>query len=123
MNQTRQWGKLTADKWVLESVKGENIDVNNVKEVPLNDLNFSERFSQTVIPLIQKEINRLLKKGIITEVSGMELGYLSQIFLRKKKDNKHRLVLNLIKFVPNHHLKMNTFSIKYDKTKIFHDIN
>ena len=72
MNQTRQWGKLTADKWVLESVKGENIDVNNVKEVPLNDLNFSERFSQTVIPLIQKEINRLLKKGIITEVSGME---------------------------------------------------
>ena len=96
MNQARQWGKLTADKCVLESVKGANIDVNNVKKVPLNDLSFSERFSQTVIPLIQKEINRLLKKGIITEVSGMKLDYFSQIFIREKKDNKHRLVLNLL---------------------------
>ena len=96
MNQARQWGKLTADKCILESVKGANIDVNNVKKVPLNDLSFSERFSQTVISLIQKEINRLLKKGIITEVSGMKLDYFSQIFLREKKDNKHRLVLNLL---------------------------
>ena len=53
------------------------------KKVPLNDQNFSERFSQTAIALIQKGINRLLKKGIITEVSGMKLGYLSSIFLRE----------------------------------------
>ena len=56
----------------------------SLKKVSLNDLNFSERFSQTVIPLPQKEINQLMKKGIITEVSGMELGFLSSIFLGEK---------------------------------------
>ena len=54
-------------------------DVHNVKKFPLKDQNFSERFSQTVMPLIQKEINCLLNKGVITEVSEME-----------KKENKKR---------------------------------
>ena len=54
-------------------------DVHNVKKVPLKDQNFSERFSQTVMPLIQKEINCLLNKGVITEMSEME-----------KKENKKR---------------------------------
>ena len=61
--------------------KGATIDGHIVKKVPLKDQNFNERFSQTVIPLIQKVINRLLKKGVITEVSEMELGYLSPTFL------------------------------------------
>ena len=108
-------------------MKGAKIDVNNVKKVPLNDQNFSERFSQTVVPLIQKEINRLLKKGVITEVSGMELRYLSPIFLRAKKDNNHRLILNLKelnKFVPHHHLKMDTLKSTLNMTrKMFYNIN
>ena len=123
----QEWEKITSDKWVLETVKGAKIDVNNVKKVPLNDQNFSERFSQTVVPLIQKEINRLLKKGVITEVSGMELRYLSPIFLRAKKDNNHRLILNLKelnKFVPHHHLKMDTLKSTLNMTrKMFHNIN
>ena len=66
MNQTRQVlflnvqkkeKKITSDKWILETVKGAKTDVHNVKKVPLKDQNFSERLSQTVIPLIQKEIN------------------------------------------------------------------
>ena len=102
----KKWEKITSDKWVLETVKGAKIDVNNVKKVPLKDQNFSERFSQTVIPLIQKEINGLLKKSVITEVSGMELRYLSPIFLREKKDDNYRLIMNLKelnKFVPHYH--------------------
>ena len=89
--------------------KGATIDGHNVKKVPLKDQNFNERFSQTVIPLIQKVINRLLKKGVITAVSEMELGYLSPTFLREKKDNNHRLILNfkeLNKFFPHLHFKM-----------------
>ena len=102
----RRMEKITPDKCILEPVKGAKADVHNVKKVPLKYHNFSQRFSQTVIPLIQKEINRLLKKGVITEVSEMELGYLSPIFLREKKENKHRLLLNLKelnKFVPHQH--------------------
>ena len=44
-----------SDKWVLETVKRTKIDVHNVKKFPLKDQSFSERFSQTVIPLIQIE--------------------------------------------------------------------
>ena len=41
----------------------------------------------------------------------MELRYLSPIFLREKKENKHRLILNLKelnKFVPRHHFEIDT---------------
>ena len=51
----KEWKKITSDKWVLETVKGAKIDVHNVQQVPLKDQNFSERSSQTVIPLIQKK--------------------------------------------------------------------
>ena len=83
---------------------------------------------QTVIPLIQKEINWLLKKGVITEVSGIELGYLSRIFLQEKKENKHRLILNLKelnKFIADHHFKMDTLKLALNMTRkrMFHGIN
>ena len=46
MNQTRQvlifeclkdWKKITSEKWVLKTVKGEKIDVHNLKKVPLKN--------------------------------------------------------------------------------------
>ena len=116
----KEWKKTISDKWVLVTVKEALIDVHNAKKVPLKDQNFSERFSQTVIPLIQKEINRLLKRGVIAEVGGMELGYLSPIFLREKKENRHRLTLNLKelnKFVPHHHFKMDTLKSTLNMTR------
>ena len=116
----KEWKKITSDKWVLETVKEVKIDVHNVKKVPLKDQNFGERFTQNVILLIQKEISRLLRKGVITEVSGMELGYLSPMFLREKKENKHRLALNLKelnKFVPHHHFKMYTLKSALNMTR------
>ena len=46
----------------------------------LSEFNFSRRFLETVTLLIQKEINRLLKKAMITKVSKIESGCLSSIF-------------------------------------------
>ena len=49
----------------------------------------------------------------------MELGYLSPIFLREKKENKHRLILNqkeLNKFVPHHHLKIDNLKSALNMT-------
>ena len=77
------------------------------------------RFLQTLIPVIQKEINQLLKKGVITGMSRMKLGYLSPMFLREKKDNIHRLILNLKelnKFVLHHDLKMDTLKSALNMT-------
>ena len=50
----------------------------------------------------------------------MELGYLSLIFLREKKENKHRLILKLKelnKFVPRHHFKMGTLKSALNMTR------
>ena len=50
----------------------------------------------------------------------MELGYLSPIILREKKENKHRLILNqkeLKKFVPHHHFKMDTLKSALNMTR------
>ena len=116
----KNWEKILSGKWVLETVKEAKTDVHNVKKAPLKDQNFSERFSQTVIPLIQKEINRLLNKGVITEVSGMELGCIYPIFLQEKKENKHKLILNLNelnKFVPHNHFKTDTLKSALNITR------
>ena len=115
----KEWKKITSEKWVLETVKGAKADEHNLKKVPLNDQNFSEKFSKTVIPLIHKGSNQQLNKGVIAEVSGMELGYLSPKFLRYKKENNHRLILNLKelnKFLLHHNFKMDTLKSAINKT-------
>ena len=50
----------------------------------------------------------------------MKLGYLSPIFLRERKENKHRLILNLKelnKFVLHHHFKMDTLKSALNMTR------
>ena len=53
MNQTRQvlifeclkdWKKITSQKWVLKTVKGEKIDVHNLKKVPLKNRTLLRNF-------------------------------------------------------------------------------
>ena len=53
-------------------------------------------------------------------MSGMKLGYLSPIFLGERKENKHRLILNLKelnKFVLHHHFKMDTLKSALNMTR------
>ena len=45
--------------------------------------------------LFRKEIKRLSELGVIKEVKNQDPGCISSIFLRDKKSNKHRLILNL----------------------------
>ena len=79
-------GKDTSDKWVLETVKGVKIDVNNVKKVPLNDQSFSENFSQTVISLIGKKNQSTIKEkcNYWSKWNGIRLSF-SSISKRKER--------------------------------------
>ena len=50
----------------------------------------------------------------------MELDYFSPIFLREKKENKHRLILNLKelnRFTPHHHFKIYTLKSALNMTR------
>ena len=67
--------------------------------------------------LFRKEIKRFSKLGIKKEVKNQGPGYISSIFLTDKKNNKHRLILNLKKInkhVTYKHFKVDTLSHTLD---------
>ena len=61
-------------------------------------------------PLIQEEVNKLLKKGFVVECEHEPVEYISPIFLTKKTDGTQRLILNLKKL--NKHLKYRHFKMQ-----------
>ena len=65
--------------------------------------------------LFRIEIKRLLEKRVLKPVKEAGKGYVSSIFLREKKNNQHRLILNLKNFnkhVTHRHFKMDTLNTK-----------
>ena len=62
--------------------------------------------------IIQNEIIKLSLKGVIEEAIYTNYSYLSNVFVRRKKDGSHRMILHLKslnKFVAYYHFKMDTF--------------
>ena len=60
---------------------------------------------------IDKEIDKLLIKGVISETTHCSGEYISTIFIRPQKDGGHRLILDLkdlIEHVEYHHFKIDT---------------
>lgn len=103
------WHRITSDKWILDMVRGIKIPF---EEVPTQ--NYVPRpiqFSYGERDLIQIEIDRLLSECVIKETVCDAGGYISNIFIRKKKDNAVRLILNLKKLnahIESKHFKMET---------------
>ena len=91
-----KWKEITSDKWVLSTISSANIEFEDITQIPLAQRKPQkhERDSH----LYRYEIENLLKKDAIVPVADKERGYISTIFLREKKDNKYRLILNLKNF-------------------------
>ena len=62
-------------------------------------------------PLVQEEVNKLLKKGVVTECEDEVVEYISPIFLWEKTDGTQRLILNLKSL--NMHLNISTLKCKH----------
>ena len=106
-----EWRKITSDQWVLNAVRG-------------LDIPFLEQPYQTAIPRpirfkfgdqikIDVEILKLLGRNVIeiVPISQARKGFISNIFIRPKKDGSVRLILNLKKLnehIDNCHFKMET---------------
>ena len=84
----------------------------------LDSVTFSGLSGETLLSPIEKtlfriEIKRLLEKSVSKPVKQAEKGFVSAIFLREKKNNQHRLILNLKNFnkhVTHRHFKMDTLN-------------
>ena len=93
------WKGLTSDTEVLNIVMGHSIEFTTrpIQRFALQEKIFSYEDSM----IVESEIERLLKKGVI-EVTQPEPGeFISPIFLIPKWDGSHRLILNLKRFNEN----------------------
>ena len=105
------WRNITSDTNILNLVRGYALEFNrypNQNKIP-KPINFSEAECK----VIDEEIELLLKKKVIEIVQDNDDDeFISNIFVRPKKNGKFRVILNLKQvneFIEYHHFKMETF--------------
>lgn len=110
-NNIKFWKELTSDFVILNHIKSYKIEFSQ-KPVQ-NYVPFQYRFSKEENTFIEKQIKEFLSKEIIKNVEHEEGEFISNIFLRPKKDGSFRIILNLENLNENvvyKHFKMETFS-------------
>ena len=101
-----QWMTITKDAWVLDTISHCHIEFRKtpIQKRILRAIAFSETETRL--------IDATLEKGAIEQVTDRKSGtFISNIFLRPKKDGSMRPIINLKelnKFVKYHHFKMET---------------
>lgn len=103
------WKELTSDNFVLDIALHchlEMVDIPVQKFIP-PEINMSD----SEMNVVDEELAKLLEKGVIEQTFHCAGEFISNIFLRKKKDNSFRMILNLKHFnkhLEYHHFKMDT---------------
>ena len=100
-----QWQEITNDEEMLKMLVG--VDIQLLGELPSGQIR-QTHFSRELSQAIDVEIEELLRKGVIVPCNHTEGEFISPIFIRPKKDNRVRVILNLKKFnlnVENFHFK------------------
>jgi hypothetical protein len=104
------WTAITTDKWILDLVLGYKIEFESVpsQDRPPRTINFSDKEKE----FLNSEIEKLLDKNVIEPVCvTTDKDFVSNIFLRPKKDGTYRLILNLSvlnQYIEYNHFKMET---------------
>ncbi len=105
------WTEITNDKEILSDISGVSIEC---METPMQHNLPSNNFQTKEYHILDKEIQKLLDKGVIVKVQYNTDQFISSIFLRPKNDGSHCRILNLKKFnesVSYHHFKMESINI------------
>lgn len=106
-NFLSKWQTITSDQRILNAIRGVTIDFY---EQPTQVFIPSQyKFSPSEVKIIDQQIECFLQRGIIEKTTHTTGEYISNIFIRPKKDGSHRLILNLKQLnqsVEYHHFKM-----------------
>ena len=104
-------GIIDYDPVILDAIKHHHIEFE--AEYPAQTVQPSKiNFSAAEIMIIDSEIAKLDSKEVLQVTTRVPDGFISNIFIRPKKDGAFRMILNLKplnKFVDYHHFKMDTF--------------
>ena len=90
-----------------------HIEIEDLNSATLSDLSGERLLSPIEKTLFRLEIKRLLEKSVLKPIKETEKGYVSAVFFGEKKNNQHRLILNLKNFnkhVTHRHFKMDTLN-------------
>ena len=92
---SQAWKQMTSDKVILDMVKGCHITFTHnrfpLQLRPPQSIKFTDWESS----LMDQEIYTLLQKGVIEEAYHSHGEFLSNVFLRPKKNGSFRMILNL----------------------------
>jgi hypothetical protein len=105
------WRKFTSDPWIFQTLRGADIELasfpwQNVKPKQIE-------FTAAEAAFVENELAKLLAKQIVVECSRSPGDFISNIFLRPKKDGSHRVILNLKRLNEElyyHHFKMESLN-------------
>ena len=105
----KQWCSLTSDSYILKTVAGtllefEAVPVQMSRPRPLP-------FAKYEVDIIDEIVDNFLASGMIERTINTNDDFVSNVFIRNKKNGSHRLILNLINlnmFIEYHHFKMDT---------------
>lgn len=105
------WKQYTSDPHIISLIKGAKIEF----DCPLAELSVLSRsqpsLSAQECEIINREIEKLIAKKVISTCEHVHDEVLSSVFTRQKKDGSHRMILNLKGLneqVSYHHFKMDT---------------
>jgi len=109
-NHLNYWQTITSDRYVLNIVKGYNIEFQSVpSSYARQDSAISHRADKNSEKLLSEEIYKLLVSRVIEKCTPDQGQFLSPVFLVTKTDGSYRKILNLKKFnlnVAYEHFKM-----------------
>ena len=91
------WKIVTSEKWVLDTVLGAKIELEDISDLPIHVNSKQSRKNMSDIEkcLFRKEIARLRDRGVIRPIKNLEGGFMPSVFVREKKDKQHRLILKM----------------------------
>ena len=78
-----QWQSITSNSFVLNMVQGHHLQLRSHCPLCHNLWQFSAKAAAAHLPIIQKEVNELLSKGVIEPSSG-GAGFYSSVFVVPK---------------------------------------
>jgi hypothetical protein len=105
-----KWAEITSDRYILRDIKGFKIKFEEtpVQTKPTGQLRYKAEEKR----FLEEEIKELVRKGVLERVKHTPGEYISNVFLREKKDKgKFRMILNLKKlneYIKDEHFKMDT---------------
>ena len=106
-NFLKNWKRITSDKYILEIVK-HGLKLEFLSVAPLTEP-FRVTYNTKENGNISQEISKLLKKKVIVKTIAEKGDFFSSVFLRAKKDESYRMILNLKKlnkYIDSKHFKM-----------------